>query len=111
MTKHLSKDEIRQIMDGLMHQHSEGLNADAPELSLVGDTWHDNWVQTFLVAEWYENGHAEQLMMSKSLQNEEDMTDERMGTCEMGTEVGAKQRQWSSDDICGNYDSAEISAP
>ena len=101
MTKHLSREEIRQIMDGLMHQHSEGRNADAPELSLIGDTWHDNWVQTFLSTEWYENGHAEQLRMSTSLGTKEDMKDERISTCGMGAEVGAKQRQWSSDGVCG----------
>ena len=88
-------------MDGLMHQHSEGRNADAPELSLVGDTWHDNWVQTFLSTEWYDNSHAEQLRMSTSLGHEEDVNEERISTCEMGAEVGAKQRQWSSDGICG----------
>ena len=54
-----------------MHQHSEGRNADAPELSLIDDTWHDNWVQTFLCTEWYRNGHAEQLKLSTSLSEEE----------------------------------------
>ena len=32
MTKHLSREEIRQIMDGLDHRHLTGRNADAPEL-------------------------------------------------------------------------------
>ena len=35
MTKHLSREEIRQIMDGLDHRHLTGRNADAPELSMV----------------------------------------------------------------------------
>ena len=35
MTKHLSREEIRQIMDGLDHRHLTGRNADAPELSMI----------------------------------------------------------------------------
>ena len=35
MTKYLSREEIRQIMDDLQHQHSEGRNAYAPELSII----------------------------------------------------------------------------
>ena len=97
MTKHLSKDEIRQIMDGLMHQHSEGRNADAPELSLVSDTWHENWKQTFPDAIWFQcdhaeqNDHAEQLMRSTSLEDEEDMIGGHMGTGWVQSSVKLKQ--------------------
>ena len=47
MTKYLSKEEIRQIMDGLMHMHSDGRHESAPELSLVEETWYENWQNTF----------------------------------------------------------------
>ena len=51
MTKDLSKDEIRQIMDGLCHLHSEGRNADAPELSII----EEHWRRTFPEQMW--RGH------------------------------------------------------
>ena len=37
LTKHLSKDEIAQIVDALCHEFTEGRNEDAPELALVHD--------------------------------------------------------------------------
>ena len=37
LTKHLSKDEIAQIVDALCHEFSEGRNRDALELAMVSE--------------------------------------------------------------------------
>ena len=61
MTKYLSKEEIRQIMDGLMHRHSEGRSDAAPELSFVTETSQDSWQDTFPRPLWYECKQPERL--------------------------------------------------
>ena len=78
-----------------MHQHSEGQNADAPELSLVDETWHDNWKQTFPNTIWFQSDHAEQLTRSTSREVEEDMK----YVCMNAFMMEGKQRQGSSEGI------------
>ena len=38
LTKHLSKEEIAQIVDALCHEFLEGRNQDAPELALMSES-------------------------------------------------------------------------
>ena len=95
MTKYLSKDEIRQIMDGLMHQHSEGRNADAPELSIVEDTWHESRQTPFPTTSCSQHIQSEQLMMSTSPKNE----DEETQTCMTACMNDGKRRQVSESSV------------
>ena len=63
MAKHFSREEIRQMMDGLDNRHSIGRNADAPELSTVKEC---------------KRIHSEQLTRSTS---QKDSSDGKIKTC------------------------------